>query len=394
MSAIAMAASPSSLAGGAGAPRRHAPGGVLALCALLAIALSAAMPLLADAPTALLLDVARQQRALAALGLMLLLTVRLLWPSGRWMTYGLTLLALSAGLLWLGVPPALGDVQAGSGFWLGCVALGLIGLLTVHRCAHLDGSRLDAQSAAAVLGLWALLFWQLGVTAFDVPRVILPAPQWVLASLVERAGTLAQDAMQTLVREALAGWLIGCGLGFGVALAIDRHSFLQRGLLPIASMTSAVPLVGVAPIAVMWFGFGWESKAAVVALMTFFPMLVSTLAGLRAAGKLEAELMQTYGASHRQTLWLLKLPSAVPQMITALKINATLALIGAIVAEFFGSPTVGLGFRISTEAARMNMGLVWAAITVASVAGSAAYAALVLLERRAAFWHPSVRSAA
>ncbi len=394
MSAIAMAANPASLAGGAVTPRRRAPGGVLVLCALLAIALSAAMPLLADASGALALDAAQQPRALAALGLMLLAVVRLLWPSGRWMTYGLTLLALSAGLLWLGVPPALGEAQAGSGFWLGSVALGLIGLLTVHRCAHLDGSRLDAQSAAAVLGLWALLFWQLGVTAFDVPRVILPAPQWVLASLVERAGTLAQDAMQTLVREALAGWLIGCGLGFGVAIAIDRHSFLQRGLLPIASMTSAVPLVGVAPIAVMWFGFGWESKAAVVALMTFFPMLVSTLAGLRAAGKLEAELMQTYGASHRQTLWLLKLPSAVPQMITALKINATLALIGAIVAEFFGSPTVGLGFRISTEAARMNMGLVWAAITVASVAGSAAYAALVLLERRAAFWHPSVRSAA
>jgi NitT/TauT family transport system permease protein len=367
---------------------------VLALCALLALALSAAMPLLAAAPTALLADAASQPRALAALGLMLLAIVRLLWPSGRWMTYGLTLLALAAGLLWLGVPPALGEAQAGGGFWLGCVALGLLGLLTVHRCAHLEGSRLETQSAAAVLGLWALLFWQLGVTTFGVPRVILPAPQWVLSSLVDRAGTLAQDALQTLVREALAGWLIGCGLGFGVALAIDRHGFLQRGLLPIASMTSAVPLVGVAPIAVMWFGFGWESKAAVVALMTFFPMLVSTLAGLRAAGKLEAELMQTYGASHRQTLWLLKLPTAVPQMITALKINATLALIGAIVAEFFGSPTVGLGFRISSEAARMNMGLVWAAITVASVAGSAAYAALVLLERRAAFWHPSVRSVA
>lgn len=392
MSAIALASDAASPAGAALAPRRRAPGGVLALSALLAIALSAAMPLLAATPSALLLQTVQQARAIAALGLLLLAAVRLLWPSGRATTYLLTLLALAAGLLWLGVPPALGEVQAGNGFWLGCVAFGLMGLLTVHRCAHLDGSRLDAQSAAVVLGLWVLLFWQLGVTALGVPKVILPAPLWVLQSLGEHATTLAHDAMQTLVREALAGWLIGCGLGFVVALAIDRHAFLQRGLLPIASMTSAVPLVGVAPIAVMWFGFGWESKAAVVALMTFFPMLVSTLAGLRAAGRLEVELMQTYAASHHQTLWLLKLPAAVPQMITALKINATLALIGAIVAEFFGSPTVGLGFRISTEAARMNMGLVWAAITVASVTGSVAYAALAFLERRVAFWHPSVRS--
>jgi len=149
--------------------------------------------------------------------------------------------------------------------------------------------------------------------------------------------------------------------------------------------------VAVAPIAVMWFGFEWPSKAAVVVLMTFFPMLVSTLAGLQAAGKLERELMYSYAASYRRTLLALRLPAALPFMFAALKVNATLALIGAIVAEFFGSPTSGLGFRISTEASKMNMSLVWGAIVVAAVTGSLAYALLVQIERRAAFWHPSIR---
>lgn len=141
----------------------------------------------------------------------------------------------------------------------------------------------------------------------------------------------------------------------------------------------------------MWFGFDWPSKAAVVVLMTFFPMLVSTLAGLQAAGKLERELMHSYAASYSRTLLALRLPAAVPFIFGALKVNATLALIGAIVAEFFGSPTSGLGFRISTEASRMNLALVWGAIVVAAVTGSLAYALLAKLERRAAFWHPSVR---
>jgi NitT/TauT family transport system permease protein len=101
--------------------------------------------------------------------------------------------------------------------------------------------------------------------------------------------------------------------------------------------------------------------------------------------------MHSYAASYGRTLWSLRLPSALPFIFSALKINATLALIGAIVAEFFGSPTSGLGFRISTEATRMNMPLVWAAVTVSAVTGSVAYALLAAWERRAAFWHPSIR---
>jgi NitT/TauT family transport system permease protein len=276
-------------------------------------------------------------------------------------------------------------------FWPGMVLLALVAGYSVYRMAAVQGRSWVGMATAALFGAWVVLFWEMLVRALDVPRVLLPAPSLILGALVDHSPKLWGDFVQTVGKAVLLGWAMGCGLGFGVAVAIDRMPFLQRGLLPVASLTSAIPLVGVAPIAVMWFGFDWPSKAAVVVLMTFFPMLVSTLAGLQSAGKLERELMYSYAATYPRTLLALRLPAAMPFIFGALKVNATLALIGAIVAEFFGSPTAGLGFRISTEAARMNMPLVWGAIVVAAVTGSLAYALLVQLERRAAFWHPSVR---
>ncbi|MDQ3058497.1 MAG: ABC transporter permease [Pseudomonadota bacterium] len=298
--------------------------------------------------------------------------------------------ALAAGLL-LRHPAAQGEGAATPAFWLAAAALGALALWTLRRVAAIQSPRFDRVLTAGLFGLWVLYFWQLLVVAFEVPRVLLPAPALIAQSMLENASKLWGDFTQTVLKAVLSGWVLGCGLGFVVAIAIDRLPFLQRGLLPLASLTSTVPLVAVAPIAVMWFGFDWPSKAAVVVLMTFFPMLVATLAGLQAAGKLERELMHSYAASYDRTLLALRLPAAVPFLFGALKVNATLALIGAIVAEFFGSPTSGLGFRISTEAARMNMPLVWGAIVVASVTGSVAYALLAQLERRVAFWHPSIR---
>jgi NitT/TauT family transport system permease protein len=143
---------------------------------------------------------------------------------------------------------------------------------------------------------------------------------------------------------------------------------------------------------VMWFGFDWPSKAAVVVVATFFPMLVNTIQGLSSASDMERDLMRTYAASWSQTLIKLRLPAAWPFIFNALKINSTLALIGAIVAEFFGTPTVGMGFRISTEVGRANIDMVWAEIAVAAVAGSAFYGVVALIQRVVTFWHPSVRS--
>jgi NitT/TauT family transport system permease protein len=304
--------------------------------------------------------------------------------------------ALGTALLFAGrlasLPASAGERPASLSFHLTLAGALLLAGVSVQRCAALDRPRWAAPFSAALFGLWVLFFWQVCVVAYEVPRVLLPAPWLILQSLVEHSATLARDFVQTVGKAVLVGWLLGSALGFAVGVAIDRLPFLQHGLLPVASLTSTVPLVAVAPIMVMWFGFEWPSKAAVVVLMTFFPMLVATGAGLQAAGRIERELMHSYAAGYLRTLLDLRLPAAVPFIVGALKVNASLALIGAIVAEFFGSPTVGLGFRISTEAAKMNMSLVWGAIVVAAVTGSLAYALLVRLERALAFWHPSVRS--
>lgn len=185
--------------------------------------------------------------------------------------------------------------------------------------------------------------------------------------------------------------MIGCSSAVLVAIAIDRSDFLKRGLLPIGNFVAALPIIGMAPILVMWFGFDWQSKSAVVVIMVFFPMLVNTVAGLGAKNAIQDDLMKTYGATYWQSLIKLGLPAAMPFIFNGLKICTTLALIGAIVAEFFGSPIRGMGFRISTEVGRLSLDMVWAEITVAALAGSAFYGTMALIEKAVTFWHPSQR---
>jgi len=147
----------------------------------------------------------------------------------------------------------------------------------------------------------------------------------------------------------------------------------------------------VAPIMVMWFGVGVAPNIAVVVIMTFFPMLINALAGLEATSHLERDLMRSYGASWGQALGALRLPAAMPFIFNALKINSTLAMIGAIVAEFFGTRIAGMGFRIQTGSGSQSLDLVWAEIAMAAVTGSLFYGLLVLAERKITFWHPSYR---
>jgi NitT/TauT family transport system permease protein len=276
--------------------------------------------------------------------------------------------------------------------WIMAV-IGLVLALTGLSLFARGDRRVDRLASPVLFGLLVLWLWEMLTVGLHVPFVILPPPTLIAAAFARNLYTLWQDFTQTFLHAVLAGYAIGCGLGFALALAIDRSPFLQRGLTPLGNLISAMPIIGVAPIMVMWFGFGWQSKAAVVVLMTIFPMLVNTRAGLASADAMERDLMRTYAAGYWQTLLHLRLPTAMPMIFNALKLNSTLALIGAVVAEFFGTPTRGMGFRISTEAARMNLDIVWATIVVAAVAGSASFALIAFIERMVTFWHPSFRNA-
>jgi NitT/TauT family transport system permease protein len=242
-----------------------------------------------------------------------------------------------------------------------------------------------------LFGVAVLVIWEGFVRGFSVPAVILPAPTAIAAAFGGYLPDLAADFVQTFVMGALSGYVIGCGSAVVVAVLIDRSPFLTRGLLPIGNFVAALPIVGVAPILVMWFGFDWQSKAAVVVVLVFFPVLVNTVAGLAAAERMQTDLMATWSASYWQAMWKLRLPAAMPFIFNGLKIATTLALIGAIVAEYFGSPIVGMGFRISTGVGRLQLDLVWAEIAVAALAGTAFYGLVAVIERRVTFWHPSQR---
>ena len=242
-----------------------------------------------------------------------------------------------------------------------------------------------------LFGVSILVLWEAAVSAFAISPVILPAPTDIGARFLAETATLWEDFVQTVLKGALSGYLIGCSAAFLTAIAIDRSRFLTAGLLPIGNFVAALPIIGIAPILVSWFGFDWQSKAAVVVVMVFFPVLVNTVQGLAEASAMQKDLMRTYAAGYMQTLLKLRLPAALPFIFNGLKIATTLALIGAIVAEYFGSPTRGMGFRISTGVGSLSIDLVWAEIAVAALTGSAAYGLVALFERRLTFWHPSQR---
>jgi NitT/TauT family transport system permease protein len=252
-------------------------------------------------------------------------------------------------------------------------------------------TRLVRLAVPAIFGVTILVVWEGLVRGLGVPGVILPPPSAIGARIAVSLPVLWVDFQQTFIKGALSGYVIGCCSAFVLAILIDRSPFLQAGLLPAGNFIAALPIIGTAPILVMWFGFDWHSKAAVVVVMVFFPMLVNTVQGLAISEAMQRDLMRTYGASYWQALFKLRLPAAMPFIFNGLKISTTLALIGAIVAEFFGSPIRGMGFRISTEVGRLGLDMVWAEITVAAIAGSAFYGTVALIEKGVTFWHPSQR---
>ncbi|MGL4489851.1 MAG: ABC transporter permease, partial [Rhizobiaceae bacterium] len=178
-------------------------------------------------------------------------------------------------------------------FFAALAACWLMGwrLVTVLSQKRFDANKLVSLAIPTLFGMWILILWEAYVRGAGVSFVILPPPSAIGAKFAVSIPILMADAYQTVFKAVLFGFFAGSFAGFLVAVLADRYTFLGQGLLPIGNMVSALPIIGIAPIMVIWFGFDWQSKAAVVIVMTFFPMLVNTLAGLAASGNMERDLM-------------------------------------------------------------------------------------------------------
>jgi NitT/TauT family transport system permease protein len=232
----------------------------------------------------------------------------------------------------------------------------------------------------------ALLLWEAMVLIFKPPVFLLPSPLQIWASLAGNAANLFSYGFNTFL-EALGGFVVGCGLGLLVAMVVARFQLMSEVLVPIAVASNSIPIVAMAPIAIVWFGIGPESKVAIVAVMCFFPTLVSAVRGLNAASPGAVALLRSYAASDWQIFAKLRVPTALPFIFNAFKICTAVSMIGAIVAEFFGGAVNYLGVYIKTEASILRTPNAWAAIVVACIFGLGFYIAVVLAERALMPWH-------
>lgn len=245
--------------------------------------------------------------------------------------------------------------------------------------------------AIVVFGL-GLAAWQwLFPDALHIQKSLLPRYSSVMDSFWNERGTLWHGGWITL-KVALAGFAIGCSVAFLCALVLARWRPLGNALLPYMIAANAVPIIAFAPITNAWFGIlsSW-SKITIAAVLCFFPVLVNSLRGLTSVPPESIELMRSYAASEREIFRRVRIPTSLPFVFTALKIASVLAMIGAVVGDYFGGNTEALGVQIPSAVAIGQYETAWAAILVACIMGIAFYASIALLERFVLSWHPSTR---
>lgn len=242
-----------------------------------------------------------------------------------------------------------------------------------------------------VIFIGVLFACEVLVQALSIKQFILPAPTAILDAFVTSFEQMVGLGIYTGT-EALGGFALGCGLGIAVSLATARWTTARETLLPVAIAANSVPIIAFAPIMNNWFGVTNQfSKMAIVAVITFFPMMINMTRGLTLVEPAALELMRSYATSDSQVLRLVRIPNALPYMFNAFKICSTLALIGAVVGEFFGGTREALGVYITQEAAQFRFQNSWAAIIIACILGIAFYLIIVAIERLVIPWHASVR---
>lgn len=252
-------------------------------------------------------------------------------------------------------------------------------------------TRIHSYLPAIVLFAAVLILWELAVRLFEIQQFLLPAPSVIWAAFRDNLDRLIFIGWFT-TKEALGGFVIGCGLGILVAFATARWSTASQTLMPFAIAANSVPIIAFAPIVNNWFGVDSPlSKMVIVAIIVFFPMMINTVRGLTLVDPAALELMRSYAANEFEILFKLRVPNALPYMFNAFKVAATLSMIGAVVSEYFGGNRSALGIFITQEAAQFRFANAWAAIIIACIVGITFYLVVLLVERAAIPWHGSVR---
>jgi ABC-type nitrate/sulfonate/bicarbonate transport system permease component len=246
----------------------------------------------------------------------------------------------------------------------------------------------DAAPALVLAGA-LLLAWQVGTSAWTVPKWLLPSPLDVAGALVGGAGLLAGHALRTL-EEALAGLALAFAVGVGTAVLMDRSGFARRAFYPILVTSQTIPVVAIAPLLVIWFGYDITPKILVVALVCFFPIVVATFDGLGAVDPEAVRLVRSMGATGWQLFWRVRWPGALPGVFSGLRIGVTYGVVGAIVGEFVGASR-GLGYYLQSSADQLLTERVFAGIVVSAALSVALFSIVALLERLVVPWHSAER---
>ena len=234
-----------------------------------------------------------------------------------------------------------------------------------------------------------LIGWELYVRLSGISPLVLPAPSRVLEQLWIFRADAAGHLVPTLV-EAVAGLAVAVVVAVAAAAAMDRLETLHRAIAPLLVASQTVPVVAIAPLFILWFGFGLAPKVLIVVLVTFFPIVISLLAGFAAVPAEATELMRSYGAARGVAFRKLRWPAALPSLFSGLRIAATYAVIGAVFGEYVGAREgLGIWMQLSQNAFRTD--LVFGAILLTAVVSVALYLAVVGLERLVIPWHVSQR---
>ena len=240
---------------------------------------------------------------------------------------------------------------------------------------------------AILLGLWELAArWDLIADALDIKPFLIPAPSDVGESLWQDRELLAEDAWVT-AQEVMLGFAIALVAGFAFAVALHMSDTLRRAFYPLLVASQTVPVIAIAPILIVWLGFGIGPKLAIIALVCFFPITVNTLDGLRSVDPDLPRMMRTLDAGRGQILRRVEVPSALPYLFSGAKVAAAVSVIGAVFGEWAGADE-GLGHLILIAQGQLQTARVFAAVVVLSALALILFGALALVERRFGWWTP------